>query len=95
MKNRNSRFAESALYSRCERVLQGSSVPKIPSYTNYRGANAPVKSVMTTSPAETFKRDAQVYTGSNMVGIATMHKSNSVPVFSADDAKDISRMRRG
>ena len=35
-----------------------------------------------------------VYTGTAMLGVATMHKSNSVPVFSEQDAKDVSRMRR-
>jgi len=29
------------------------------------------------------------------LGIATLHKSNGVPVFSQEDAKEISRMRRG
>jgi len=28
------------------------------------------------------------------MGIATMHKSNAVPVFSDDEAKEISSMRR-
>lgn len=37
----------------------------------------------------------KVYTGDKMIGIAVMHKSNSVPVFSSDDAKEISKMRRG
>lgn len=36
----------------------------------------------------------KVYTGTRLIGIATMHKSNMVPVFSIEDAKDISRMRR-
>lgn len=36
----------------------------------------------------------KVYTGTNIVGIATMHKSNAVPVFSAEDAVEISKMRR-
>lgn len=44
---------------------------------------------------ETFKKDRNVYTGTAMIGIATMHKSNSVPVFSAENAIDISKMRRG
>lgn len=34
------------------------------------------------------------YTGSAMIGIATMHKSNMVPVFSNQEATDISKMRR-
>ena len=34
------------------------------------------------------------YTGDKIVGIGTMHKSNAVPVFSDQEAKDISSMRR-
>ena len=37
---------------------------------------------------------AKVYTGDKVKGIATMHKSNAVPVFSDEQAVDISRMRR-
>ena len=40
------------------------------------------------------KADAKVYTGTKMIGIGTMHKSNSVPIFSDDEAQDIARMRR-
>jgi hypothetical protein len=36
----------------------------------------------------------KVYTGTKVKGIATMHKSNAVPVFSDEEAIDISRMRR-
>ena len=36
----------------------------------------------------------QEYTGTKVKGIGTMHKSNAVPVFSDDEAKDISSMRR-
>lgn len=36
----------------------------------------------------------KVYTGTKMKGIGTMHKSNSVPVFSNEEAQDIARMRR-
>ena len=34
------------------------------------------------------------YTGPKMLGIGTMHKSNAVPIFSDDEAKSISSMRR-
>ena len=37
----------------------------------------------------------KVYTGDKIIGIATMHKSNAVPVFSDEEAVEISRMRRG
>jgi len=36
----------------------------------------------------------KVYTGTKVKGIATMHKSNAVPVFSDDEAVDIAKMRR-
>jgi hypothetical protein len=34
------------------------------------------------------------YTGTKMLGIGTMHKSNAVPIFSDDEAVAISNMRR-
>ena len=37
----------------------------------------------------------KVYTGDKILGIATLHKSNAVPVFSQQEAVDISKMRRG
>jgi hypothetical protein len=40
------------------------------------------------------KSPEKVYTGTAIKGIATMHKSNAVPVFSQEDAIDISKMRR-
>ena len=36
----------------------------------------------------------KVYTGTKVKGIATMHKSNAVPVFSDEEAVAISTMRR-
>ena len=35
------------------------------------------------------------YTGTKIKGIGTMHKSNAVPIFSDEEAVEISRMRRG
>lgn len=39
-------------------------------------------------------KQTQKYTGDKILGIGTMHKSNAVPIFSDDEAKDISKMRR-
>ena len=41
------------------------------------------------------KADIPVYTGTKMLGIGVLHKSNAVPVFSDEEAIDISKMRRG
>ena len=42
----------------------------------------------------TYARKENVYTGDRLLGIATMHKSNMVPVFSQESAEEISKMRR-
>jgi hypothetical protein len=41
------------------------------------------------------KKDANVYTGDYIKGIATMHKSNAVPITSREQAIDSANMRRG
>lgn len=55
--------------------------PKIPSLP-FTGAPCP-------------KKENPVYTGDKIKGIGTMHKSNAVPVFSDEEARDIATMRRG
>lgn len=41
------------------------------------------------------KKPVQHYTGDAMIGIGQLHKSNAVPIFSQEEAIDISKMRRG
>lgn len=36
----------------------------------------------------------QEYTGTKVLGISTLHKSNGIPVFSQEEAIEISKMRR-
>lgn len=43
----------------------------------------------------TLRRESPKYTGTLVKGIATMHKSNAVPVIDEEQMKEISRMRRG
>lgn len=38
--------------------------------------------------------EGKVYTGTSMIGIGTLHKSNAVPVFRQEDAVDMAKMRR-
>ena len=40
------------------------------------------------------KKEPQKYTGTLIKGIATMHKSNAVPIINKEQAKDIANMRR-
>ena len=57
-----------------------------------RNTTAHIKSVDTGGNATL--APAKVYKGTMVKGIATMHKSNAVPVFSDEQAIDIARMRR-
>ena len=57
-----------------------------------RNTTAHIKSVDTGGNA--VLKPSPVYTGTMVKGIATMHKSNAVPVFSNEEAADISKMRR-
>ena len=57
-----------------------------------RNTTSHLKSVDTGGNA--LLKPSPVYTGTKVKGIATMHKSNAVPVFSDEEAIDISKMRR-
>lgn len=54
-----------------------------------------IPSRVTAVSIEGTRKESAKYTGDQLVGIATMHKSNMVPVFKGQDAIDIARMRRG
>ena len=70
--------------------LSGNYSLKIP---DGRNTTAHIPSRDTGAGNATLKAP-KVYTGTKVKGIATMHKSNAVPVFSDEEAVDISRMRR-
>ena len=57
-----------------------------------RNTTAHIKSVDTGGNATL--APAKVYTGTKVKGIATMHKSNAIPIFSDEQAIDVARMRR-
>ncbi len=40
------------------------------------------------------KKETQKYTGTLIKGIATMHKSNAVPILNQEDAEAVAKMRR-
>ena len=41
------------------------------------------------------KKADKIYTGDEIIGIATMHKSNAVPIRGKKQAEEVARMRRG
>jgi len=49
---------------------------------------------MDSMAGSTPKKEPNVYTGTLIKGIATMHKSNAVPVMNQKQAEEISKMGR-
>ena len=66
-----------------------SSGPKIPP-----GRETPEIRSVDTGWVTCAKPTDKEYTGTKVKGIGTMHKSNAVPIFSDDEAIEISKMRR-
>jgi len=58
------------------------------------GREAPRVTSLDTGWTACVKSTDQTYTGTKVKGIGTMHKSNAVPIFSDDEAVEISTMRR-
>lgn len=66
-----------------------------PVSSNPRGVtNKNIQSLNEKITGAVSSKAAPVYTGTKVLGIGTMHKSNAVPIFSDDEAKEISTMRR-
>lgn len=58
------------------------------------GRETPRYPSLNTNLGSCGKKDSPVYTGDKVVGIGTLHKSNAVPIFSSEEAKDQASMRR-
>lgn len=79
-KKRRRAMSQPALDYKLSAPAGRSTSNHIPSRVTQGGSTAPVH---------------KVYTGNKILGIGTMHKSNAVPIFSDEQAVEISRMRRG
>ena len=65
------------------------------SSTNDRASTKHIPSLDTGHSGSVSSKPNPKYTGTKILGIGTMHKSNAVPVFSQEEANDIATMRRG
>lgn len=82
-------------YVRRTAILGVEKLPSL-SYSPRVGADmARQISSLNTDAHYTDRKESLKYTGTLVKGIATMHKSNAVPVIDEEQAKEISRMRRG
>ena len=64
------------------------------SSVNDRANTRHIPSLDTGHSGPVSSKENPKYTGTKILGIGTMHKSNAVPVFSSEEAHDIATMRR-
>lgn len=67
------------------------SIHEIPNYTE----NASTVKLSNQVAGSGAKAEEKRYTGTLIKGIATMHKSNAVPIMNKQQAIEVSNMRRG
>ena len=72
------------------KTKEKSSVHSVPNYSEDRPKISTSDVICAIAP----KKKRNEYTGDYIVGIATMHKSNLVPVGRGDDVKAYPKMRR-
>lgn len=97
--------AQQAQYDAWLKSIEDMKPKSLSKFTQYTTTRSPVVTgvfvretrkieSLDTGPGVATKPAPKVYTGTAIKGIATMHKSNAVPVFTDEQAKDISSMRR-
>jgi hypothetical protein len=74
--------------------VKESKQSKIPSLQPPPGRELVKAKSVDTGHNDTFAKPKNVYTGDKIIGIGTLHKSNAVPIFNDEDAKDQASMRR-
>jgi len=62
--------------------------------TDYRDKDKHVPSISNTTQVLCSKKPSKTYTGHLVKGIATLHKSNAVPIIDEEYMKEVARMRR-
>ncbi len=66
----------------------------VPPLTRPPGREGRKLESLVTPGGDAHLKEVPVYTGTKMKGVATMHKSNSIPVFDDQHLTDIANMRR-
>ena len=94
-KKRKSRGIVAVKFKPSQQILGVNSLPKLGYGLRPGASDASKIESLNSNKIYTEKRESLMYTGTLVKGIATMHKSNAVPVIDEEQMKDISRMRRG
>jgi hypothetical protein len=78
--------------SKPKRAAVAQSVEHLICNQRVEGSNPSGGTITTWAPC--VKKPEKVYTGTEIIGIGQMHKSNAVPIRRKEDAKSIANMRR-
>lgn len=77
-----------------KKVLTGKVIRGIPKLVPPPGRETPKYPSLNSNHYACSKKEPTFYTGDKMIGIGTLHKSNAVPIFTDEEAKDQANMRR-
>ena len=78
-----------------KRLLKSTSpVAKIPTYSIPANRGTKHLNSLDLGIGVAVKKETPTYTGTAMIGIGQMHKSNAVPIFKQESAEDLAKMRR-
>ena len=91
LKSLDNSLASSSLATNTKNAVVAQSVEHLICNQGVEGSNP---SDGTTKWGPCTKKPDKVYTGTEIIGIGQMHKSNAVPIRRKEDAKSIANMRR-
>ena len=94
-KKRKTKGVIAKKYKPSAQIMGVNELPRLQYSPRMGSDNARNIQSLKTTASYTDRRESLMYTGTLVKGIATMHKSNAVPVIDEEQMKDISRMRRG
>ena len=94
-KKRKAKGVIAKKYNKSSAILGTNEIPRLQYSPRIGADHARNLQSLNTNVSNTERKESLKYTGTLVKGIATMHKSNAVPVIDEEQMKDISRMRRG
>lgn len=94
LKAKNSKPLERGAIAKAIKASAGAKVSKIPKLFIPTDRDPRGVSSVDSGKGDTALVERKHYTGDKVLGLSTLHKSNMVPIFNFEDARDIAKMRR-
>lgn len=99
-KNKKPTKKQAALRDSWQKILDKYDTKPVATISTAKQDSRPIREVqnipsLVTMAGNCNKQPEKVYTGTAIIGLSTMHKSNIVPVFSQQEAEAHAKMRRG